>query len=81
MLKVSFIQRLVIFCKDSNYIAAYSELIHKKIKKKMQSFALSLATLLHIAFNCDKITIENHNNANDIISYRKLHLQTNAMLW
>ena len=46
----------------------------------MQSFALLLATLLHIAFNSDKVTMENHNNANDIISYRKLHLQTNAML-
>lgn len=47
----------------------------------MQSFALSLVTLLHIAFNSDKVTMENHNNANDITSYRKLHLQTNAMLW
>ena len=81
MLKVSFIQRLVIFCKDSNYIAAYSELIYKKIKKEMQSFALSLVTLLHIAFNSDKVTMGNHNNANDITSHRKLHLQTNAMLW
>lgn len=47
----------------------------------MQSFARLLVTLLHIAFNNDKVTIENHNNANDITSYRKLHLQTNAMLW
>lgn len=47
----------------------------------MQSFALLLVTLLHIAFNCDKVTMENHNNANDIVSHRKLHLQTNAMLW
>ena len=60
MLKVSFIQRLVIFCKDSNYIAAYSELIYKKNKKEMQSFARSLVTLLHIAFNSDKVTMENH---------------------
>ena len=37
MLKVSFIQRLVIFCKDSNYIAAYSELIYKKIKKDIET--------------------------------------------
>jgi hypothetical protein len=81
MLKVSFIQRLVIFCKDSNYIAAYSELIYKKIKKEMQSFALSLVTFLHITFNNDKVTMENHNNTNDITSHRKLHLQTNAMLW
>jgi len=81
MLKVSFIQRLVIFCKDSNYIAAYSELIYKKNKKEMQSFAHSLVILLHIAFNSDKVTMENHNNANDITSHRELHLQTNAMLW
>ena len=47
----------------------------------MQSFALSLVTFLHIAFNSDKVTMGNHNNANDITSYRKLHLQTNAMLW
>ena len=47
----------------------------------MQSFALSLVTLLHIAFNSDKVTMENHNKANDITSHRKLHLQTNAMLW
>ena len=47
----------------------------------MQSFAHSLVILLHIAFNCDKVTMENHNNANDITSHRKLHLQTNAMLW
>lgn len=47
----------------------------------MQSFAHSLVTLLHIAFNSDKVTMENHNNANDIVSHRKLHLQTNAMLW
>ena len=47
----------------------------------MQSFAHSLVILLHIAFNSDKVTMENHNNANDIISYRKLHLQINAMLW
>jgi len=66
MLKVSFIQRLVIFCKDSNYIAAYSELIYKKIKKEMQSFALSLVTLLHIAFNSDKVTMENHLQHNVI---------------
>ena len=66
MLKVSFIQRLVIFCKDSNYIAAYSELIYKKNKKEMQSFALSLVTLLHIAFNSDKVTMENHLQHNVI---------------
>ena len=59
MLKVSFIQRLVIFCKDSNYIAAYSELIYKKNKKEMQSFAHSLVTLLHLTFNNDKVTMEN----------------------
>lgn len=47
----------------------------------MQSFALSLVILLHIAFNSDKVTMGNHNNANDITSHRKLHLQTNAMLW
>ena len=47
----------------------------------MQSFALSLATLLHLTFNNDKVTMENHNNANNITSHRKLHLQTNAMLW
>ena len=47
----------------------------------MQSFALSLATLLHIAFNSDKVTMENHNNANDITNNRKLHLQTNSMPW
>ena len=47
----------------------------------MQSFALSLATFLHIAFNSDKVTMENHNNANDITSHHKLHLQTNAMPW
>lgn len=47
----------------------------------MQSFALLLVTLLHIAFNSDKVTIKNHNRANDIASHRKLHLQTNAMLW
>ena len=47
----------------------------------MQSFALLLATLLHIAFNSDKVTMGNHNNANDITSHRKLHFQTNAMLW
>ena len=47
----------------------------------MQSFAHSLVTLLHIAFNSDKVAIENHNRANDIVSHRKLHLQTNAMLW
>ncbi len=66
MLKVSFIQRLVIFCKDSNYIAAYSELIYKKNKKEMQSFAHSLVTLLHIAFNSDKVTMENHLQHNVI---------------
>lgn len=47
----------------------------------MQSFARSLVTLLHIAFNSDKVTMENHNNANDITSHHKLHFQTNAMLW
>lgn len=47
----------------------------------MQSFARSLVILLHIAFNSDKVTRENHNSANDIASHRKLHLQTNAMLW
>ena len=47
----------------------------------MQSFAHSLVTLLYIAFNCDKVTKGNHNNTNDITSHRKLHLQTNAMLW
>ena len=78
MLKVSFIQRLVIFCKDSNYIAAYSELIYKKIKKEMQSFALSLVTLLHIAFNCDKVTMENNLQHNVIerqkeSKYRGIH--------
>ena len=78
MLKVSFIQRLVIFCKDSNYIAAYSELIYKKIKKEMQSFALSLVTLLHIAFNSDKVTMENHLQHNVIerqkeSEYRLIH--------
>ena len=78
MLKVSFIQRLVIFCKDSNYIAAYSELIYKKIKKEMQSFALSLATFLHIAFNSDKVTMENHLQHNVIErqkenEYRLIH--------
>ena len=47
----------------------------------MQSFAFSLATFLHIAFNSDKVIMGNHNNANDITSHRKLYLQTNAMLW
>ena len=47
----------------------------------MQSFAHSLVTLLHIAFNSDKVTMENHNRATYITSHRKLHLQTNAMLW
>ena len=47
----------------------------------MQSFARLLVTLLHIAFNSDKVTMENHNRANDIVSQRKLHLQTNSMLW
>lgn len=47
----------------------------------MQSFAHLLVTLLHIAFNSDKVTMGNHNNANDIVSHRKLHLQINAMLW
>ena len=47
----------------------------------MQSFALSLVNLLHLTFNNDKVTMENHNNANDITSHRKLHLLTNAMLW
>lgn len=47
----------------------------------MQSFAHSLVILLHIAFNSDKVTMGNHNNANDITSHRKLNLQTNAMLW
>ena len=78
MLKVSFIQRLVIFCKDSNYIAAYSELIYKKIKKEMQSFALSLVTLLHLTFNNDKVTMENHLQHNVIerqkeSEYRLIH--------
>ena len=78
MLKVSFIQRLVIFCKDSNYIAAYSELIYKKNKKEMQSFALSLVTLLHMAFNSDKVTMENHLQHNVIerqkeSEYRLIH--------
>ena len=78
MLKVSFIQRLVIFCKDSNYIAAYSELIHKKNKKEMQSFAHPLVTFLHIAFNSDKVTMENHLQHNVIerqkeSEYRLIH--------
>ena len=47
----------------------------------MQSFAHSLVTLSHIAFNSDKVTMENHNNADDITSHRKLHLQTDATLW
>ncbi|ERJ99203.1 hypothetical protein HMPREF9145_2215 [Segatella salivae F0493] len=44
----------------------------------MQSFALSLVTFLHIAFNSDKVTMENHLQHNVIKrqkenEYRLIH--------
>ena len=47
----------------------------------MQSFAHSLVTLLHIAFNSDKVTMENHLQHNVIerqkeSEYRLIHKHT-----